>query len=106
MKNNKKTPLFKGNVKLEALAKLKSKGIETITEVLILFFIAEADEAALATGSEPPTLASVTRGLRIPFSTASRVIYGLSQSGFLKYTNHKTDRRKKLLTVDLAKLEA
>lgn len=97
MKSNKKA-VFKGNVTLNALTKLQAKGIETVTEVLVLFFVVEA--------AEPPTLADVTRELRMPFSTVSRILYGLHQAGFISYLNHKTDRRKKLLTADLTKLAA
>ena len=98
MKNNKKA-VFKGSVALNALKLLQAKGIQTVTEVLVLFFVAEHAE-------DPPTLAVITRELRMPFSTVSRVLYSLHQAGYIQYTNHATDRRKKLLTADLTKLAA
>ncbi len=52
----------------------------------------------------PHTLASIVKKLRMPFSTASRVVWSLTEEGgdigIIKYLNHPTDRRKKLLVIN------
>lgn len=51
----------------------------------------------------PHTLASLVEKLDMPFSTASRVAWSLTEEGgdigAVKYIPHPTDRRKKLLAV-------
>src|SRR5690349_14036525 len=53
---------------------------------------------------KPHTLASIVKKLKIPFSTASRVVWSLTEEGgdigIIKYLNHPTDRRKKLLVIN------
>jgi hypothetical protein len=52
----------------------------------------------------PHTLASIVKKLKMPFSTASRVVWSLTEEGgdigVIKYLNHPTDRRKKLLVIN------
>lgn len=52
----------------------------------------------------PHTLASIVKKLRMPFSTASRVVWSLTEEGgdigIIRYLSHPTDRRKKLLTIN------
>ena len=52
----------------------------------------------------PHTLASIVKKLRMPFSTASRVVWSLTEDGgdigIIRYLNHPTDRRKKLLVIN------
>ena len=52
---------------------------------------------------EPHTLVSLVRKLDMPFSTASRVVWSLTEgggdAGIVKYVPHPTDRRKKLLKI-------
>jgi DNA-binding MarR family transcriptional regulator len=52
----------------------------------------------------PHTLASLVRQLKMPFSTASRVIWSLTKEGgdlgLVRYERHPTDRRKKYLVMD------
>jgi hypothetical protein len=52
----------------------------------------------------PHTLASIVRKLRMPFSTASRVVWSLTAEGgdigVIRYQSHPTDRRKKLLVIN------
>jgi hypothetical protein len=52
----------------------------------------------------PHTLASIVKKLKMPFSTASRVVWSLTEEGgdigIIKYLNHPTDRRKKLLVIN------
>ena len=52
----------------------------------------------------PHTLASIVKKLKMPFSTASRVVWSLTEEGgdigIIKYLSHPTDRRKKLLVIN------
>lgn len=52
----------------------------------------------------PHTLASLVKKLDMPFSTASRVVWSLTDEGgdlgVVKYIAHPSDRRKKLLALD------
>jgi len=51
----------------------------------------------------PHTLVSLVRKLDMPFSTASRVVWSLTDGGgevgIVKYVPHPSDRRKKLLGI-------
>jgi DNA-binding MarR family transcriptional regulator len=57
-----------------------------------------------ARDGSPHTLASIVKKLRMPFSTVSRVIWSLTEEGgdigIIRYLNHPTDRRKKLLVIN------
>lgn len=52
----------------------------------------------------PHTLASIVKKLKMPFSTASRVVWSLTEEGgdigIIRYLSHPTDRRKKLLVIN------
>jgi DNA-binding MarR family transcriptional regulator len=52
----------------------------------------------------PHTLASLVKKLRMPFSTASRVVWSLTEEGgsigVIRYQSHPTDRRKKQLVIN------
>jgi DNA-binding MarR family transcriptional regulator len=52
----------------------------------------------------PHTLASLVRKLKMPFSTASRVVWSLTEGGgdigVVRYQSHPTDRRKKHLVIN------
>jgi hypothetical protein len=52
----------------------------------------------------PHTLASLVKKLKMPFSTASRVVWSLTEDGgeigVIRYQSHPTDRRKKHLVVN------
>jgi DNA-binding MarR family transcriptional regulator len=75
----------------------------TLPQVLVALevLIAERD-------GTPHTLVSLVRKLNMPFSTASRVVWSLTKEGgdvaVVKYEQHPTDRRKKLLIMDQANL--
>jgi hypothetical protein len=49
-------------------------------------------------------LASLVKKLKMPFSTASRVVWSLTEDGgeigVIRYQSHPTDRRKKHLVVN------
>ena len=52
----------------------------------------------------PHTLASLVKKLKMPFSTASRVVWSLTEDGgdigVIRYLSHPTDRRKKQLSIN------
>ena len=52
---------------------------------------------------DPHTLVSLVKKLDMPFSTASRVVWSLTEEGgdvgIVKYVPHPSDRRKKLLSI-------
>ena len=52
----------------------------------------------------PHTLVSLVKKLDMPFSTASRVVWSLTEEGgdvgVVKYIAHPSDRRKKILALD------
>lgn len=58
----------------------------------------------------PHTLASLVKKLRMPFSTASRVVWSLTEEGgsigVIRYQSHPTDRRKKQLVINHKNLPA
>jgi hypothetical protein len=56
------------------------------------------------TQGAPHTLASLVKKLKMPFSTASRVVWSLTEEGgeigAVRYQSHPTDRRKKHLVIN------
>jgi DNA-binding MarR family transcriptional regulator len=71
----------------------------TLPQYLIALEVRKA-----ARDGTPHTLASIVKKLRMPFSTASRVVWSLTEGGgdigIIRYLNHPTDRRKKLLVIN------
>jgi hypothetical protein len=71
----------------------------TLSQYLITLEVRKA-----ARDGNPHTLASIVKKLRMPFSTASRVVWSLTEEGgnvgIIKYLNHPADRRKKLLVIN------
>ncbi|HEX5418680.1 MAG TPA: hypothetical protein VFY39_01640 [Gammaproteobacteria bacterium] len=71
----------------------------TLAQYLVALevLVAEAD-------GHPHTLVSLVKKLNMPFSTASRVVWSLTQEGgnvgVIKYERHPTDRRMKYLVID------
>ncbi len=57
----------------------------------------------------PHTLVSLVKKLDMPFSTASRVVWSLTEGGgdvgIVKYVPHPSDRRKKLLSIAPGRFE-
>lgn len=80
---------------LAAVAWLAALKIETIAQARIVLAVSEAQD------EKPHTLASLVKLLDMPFSTASRVVWGLTPDGgdvgVIHYAPHPTDRRKKQL---------
>ena len=71
----------------------------TLPQYLIALEVRRAE-----TEATPHTLASLVKKLKMPFSTASRVVWSLTEEGgdigVIRYQNHPTDRRKKHLVVN------
>jgi DNA-binding MarR family transcriptional regulator len=71
----------------------------TLPQYLIALEVRKAER-----DGAPHTLASLVKKLKMPFSTASRVVWSLTEEGgdigIIKYLNHPTDRRKKLLVIN------
>jgi DNA-binding MarR family transcriptional regulator len=71
----------------------------TLPQYLIALEVRKAENEG-----NPHTLASLVKKLKMPFSTASRVVWSLTEEGgdigVIKYQNHPTDRRKKLLVIN------
>jgi len=71
----------------------------TLPQYLIALEVRKAER-----DGEPHTLASLVKKLKMPFSTASRVVWSLTEEGgnigVISYQSHPTDRRKKLLVVN------
>ena len=71
----------------------------TLPQYLITLEVRKAER-----DGNPHTLASIVKKLKMPFSTASRVVWSLTEEGgdigIIKYLNHPTGRRKKLLVIN------
>jgi len=71
----------------------------TLPQYLIALEVRKAER-----DGTPHTLASLVKKLRMPFSTASRVVWSLTEEGgsigVIRYQSHPTDRRKKQLVVN------
>ena len=71
----------------------------TLPQYLIALEVRRAERAGA-----PHTLASLVKKLKMPFSTASRVVWSLTEEGgeigVIRYQSHPTDRRKKHLVVN------
>ena len=71
----------------------------TLPQYLITLEVRKAER-----DGAPHTLASIVKKLRMPFSTASRVVWSLTEEGgdigIIRYLSHPTDRRKKLLVIN------
>src|SRR5262245_42502549 len=71
----------------------------TLPQYLMMLEVRKAER-----DGNPHMLASLVKKLKIPFSTASRVVWSLTEEGgnigIIKYQSHPTDRRKKLLVIN------
>jgi DNA-binding MarR family transcriptional regulator len=77
----------------------------TLPQYLIALEVRKAEREGT-----PHTLASLVRKLKMPFSTASRVVWSLTEEGgdigVVRYQSHPTDRRKKHLVINQKNLPA
>src|SRR4029079_17612653 len=71
----------------------------TLPQYLITLEVRKAER-----DGSPHTLASIVKKLKMPFSTASRVLWWLTEDagdiGIIKCVTHPTDRGKKLLVIN------
>ena len=71
----------------------------TLPQYLITLEVRKAER-----DGAPHTLASLVKKLKMPFSTASRVVWSLTEDGgdigVIRYLSHPTDRRKKQLSIN------
>src|ERR1044071_7830366 len=71
----------------------------TLPQYLIALEVRKAERDGV-----PHTLASLVKKLKMPFSTASRVVWSLTEEGgdigVIRYQSHPTDRRKKQLVIN------
>ena len=71
----------------------------TLPQYLIALEVRKAER-----DGTPHTLASLVKKLKMPFSTASRVVWSLTEEGgdigVIRYQSHPTDRRKKQLVIN------
>ena len=71
----------------------------TLPQYLIALEVRKAER-----DGEPHTLASLVKKPKMPFSTASRVVWSLTEEGgnigVISYKSHPTDRRKKQLVTN------
>lgn len=71
----------------------------TLPQYLITLEVRKAERDGV-----PHTLASLVKKLKMPFSTASRVVWSLTEDGgeigVIRYLSHPTDRRKKQLSIN------
>jgi len=71
----------------------------TLPQYLIALEVRKAERDGV-----PHTLASLVKKLKMPFSTASRVVWSLTEEGgdigVIRYQSHPTDRRKKQLIIN------
>ena len=77
----------------------------TLPQYLIALEVRKAER-----DGTPHTLASLVKKLKMPFSTASRVVWSLTEEGgdigVIRYQSHPTDRRKKQLVINSKNLPA
>jgi hypothetical protein len=77
----------------------------TLPQYLIALEVRKAER-----DGAPHTLASLVKKLKMPFSTASRVVWSLTEEGgsigVIRYQSHPTDRRKKQLVINQKNLPA
>ena len=71
----------------------------TLPQLLVTLAIITAER-----DGRPHTLATLVEQLKMPYSTASRVVWSLTEEGgdlgIVRYAPHPTDRRKKYLVVN------
>lgn len=75
------------------LAWLESAGVATISEAQVLF--AAADPSAALSVSE------LARRCKMPMSSVSRLVWGLTERGLLSLNSVQGDRRKKIVRAEL-----
>ena len=90
-------------VRLAMLAALEAV-YELFPHITLPQYLVSLEGRKAERDGSPHTLASIVKKLKMPFSTASRVVWSLTEEGgdigIIRYLNHPTDRRKKLLVIN------
>ena len=77
---------------------------ETFPHITLPQFLVSLEILVAEKDGHPHTLVSLVKKLKMPFSTASRVVWSLTKEGgdigVVKYEPHPSDRRKKYLVID------
>jgi DNA-binding MarR family transcriptional regulator len=71
------------------LATIRDTGIKTVAELMVL--------DSMRDGAVPVT--SISKPLKLPISTVSRVMFSLTEMGLVKFAKHPTDRRVRLASL-------
>jgi DNA-binding MarR family transcriptional regulator len=103
-KLNETTPPFDDEgVRLAILAALECM-YECFPHITLPQYLIALEVRKAERDGEPHTLASLVKKLKMPFSTASRVVWSLTEEGgdigVIRYQSHPTDRRKKQLVIN------
>jgi DNA-binding MarR family transcriptional regulator len=90
-------------VRLALLAALEAV-YECVPHITLPQYLIALEVRKAQRDGAPHTLASIVKKLKMPFSTASRVVWSLTEEGgdigIIRYLSHPTDRRKKLLVIN------
>jgi DNA-binding MarR family transcriptional regulator len=96
-------PFDDEGVRLAILAALESV-YESFPHITLPQYLIALEVRKAERDGVPHTLASLVKKLKMPFSTASRVVWSLTEEGgnigVIRYQSHPTDRRKKQLIVN------
>jgi DNA-binding MarR family transcriptional regulator len=103
-KPNEATPPFDDEgVRLAILAALECMH-ECFPHITLPQYLIALEVRKAERDGAPHTLASLVKKLKMPFSTASRVVWSLTEEGgeigVIRYQSHPTDRRKKQLVIN------
>lgn len=78
---------------------LAAAGFETTTQAAIVLEAAAADERGT-----PHTVMSLAKAARLSQSTGARVAWQMQQAGWIRYEDHPTDRRVKIVKPNMHKI--
>ena len=81
----------------EAVTALRANGFETLAEAAIFCAAASATVDGKLSG-----VTEISRAAKLPNSTVSRLVWTLSQRGYLEYVRDASDRRIRRVRAQLA----
>jgi len=82
-----------------AITMLRANGFDSLGEAAVF------STAAIAhVDGKPVGLSDIVRSLKMPFSSASRLAWGLVERGLLSYESHASDRRRKVIRANVEAL--
>lgn len=73
------------------LAEARRKGVGTVAEVELLTIVSQFEA--------PATVREIADKTTIPYTSVSRVLWGLATLGLLRHTTSQEDRRIRLISV-------